>query len=250
MDRSSACRRSGREGNVCVPQYRTRAARPIRTRLSAARAHGDRSGRFRCSGQRLRATPFTDRRAGSPTARSLRGAGVPDGLSSSPRARRSLAVSGGCVPDGSPANVRWYLESRTDIGPDNSTNSGMCVSSDEAGLIRLMDEHRRLLVRNSGPRRDAASHSGGGIARWTVPEGDISLLLEGPGNGRRVVDLAKAAGLHEPAGALIRMGTIQRTGCSGSRDLSEPVRVKAAAEGIAICVRLRQARPFGTVRGP
>jgi DNA-binding transcriptional MocR family regulator len=147
---------------------------------------------------------------------------------------------------GSSENVRWYLEHaalRT-IGPDkiNQLRHVRFLKS-EAETRRIMEQHRQRLV----PKFEALDEvlhehldDESGVS-WTRPEGGyFTLLTVRSGTARRAIELAREAGLRlSPAGSLhphrvdpddklIRLAPTYPSVAD----------IKAAAAGIAVCVRL------------
>ncbi|BBK29986.1 DNA-binding transcriptional MocR family regulator [Stella humosa] len=158
----------------------------------------------------------------------------------------TLAGAGLALFAGSDANVRWYLAraGKRTIGPDKlSQIRHVRFLRDDAGLQRHMDGHRRLLVPKFDAVADAleARLGGTGAARWTKPEGGYFITVDGmDGTARRVVELAKAAGMAlTPAGATSPHGqdphdrTLRLAPTFPSLD-----EVKTASEGIALCILL------------
>lgn len=158
----------------------------------------------------------------------------------------TLAGAGLAFFGGSPANVRWYLEqaARRTVGPDKLNQLRHTrFLRDLDGLKRHMAGHRRLLA----PKFDATiaaleQRLGGlGVARWLRPEGGYFITVEMlEGSARRVVELARGLGIAlTPAGATWPQGqdpndNILRLAPSFPT-LEE---VRAAAEGIALCMLL------------
>jgi aspartate/methionine/tyrosine aminotransferase len=161
----------------------------------------------------------------------------------------TFAGSGLAFLASSLANVRWYLDhtGKRTIGPDKVNQlRHVRFLKDEAGLHRLMEEHRRLLAPKFQAVADVLERrlAPVGIGRWSRPEGGYFMVLEVPdGTAKRVVELAKAAGLSlTPAGATHPDGRDPRDKtlrlAPSFPSVSE---VQAAAEGIAACVLLAAA---------
>ncbi|MEO3473116.1 aminotransferase class I/II-fold pyridoxal phosphate-dependent enzyme [Roseomonas sp. CAU 1739] len=158
----------------------------------------------------------------------------------------TLAGAGLAFFGGSPANVRWYLEQagRRTVGPDKLNQLRHTrFLRDLDGLKRHMAGHRRLLA----PKFDATiaaleQRLGGlGVARWLRPEGGYFITVEMlEGSARRVVELARGLGIAlTPAGATWPQGrdpndNILRLAPS----FPTLADVRAAAEGIALCMLL------------
>jgi aspartate/methionine/tyrosine aminotransferase len=146
----------------------------------------------------------------------------------------------------SPENVAWFVARmrRRSIGPDKLNQlRHVRFLRDAAGLNKLMDGHRAILA----PKFQAviqtldARLSGTGAARWTRPEGGYFITLDVmDGCAKRVVALAGQAGLAlTAAGATYPLGRDpnDRT-LRIAPSYSKLEEVRAAAEGIAICVLL------------
>ena len=158
----------------------------------------------------------------------------------------TLAGAGLAFFASSPANVAWYLArafKRTIGGDKLNQLRHVRFLKDEAGLMRHMDNHRALLA----PKFDAvigaleSRLAGTGAATWARPEGGYFISLDAtPGTAKQVVALAKDAGL-----ALTAAGS---TWPHGNDPHDSNLRlaptfpsladVKAASEGIALCVLL------------
>jgi DNA-binding transcriptional MocR family regulator len=158
----------------------------------------------------------------------------------------TLAGAGLALFASSPANVKWLLARmvpRT-IGPDKLNQlRHVRYLKDEAGIEKLMERQRELIAPKFDKVLDVLQTELGGVpeVRWTKPKGGYFISLDVPkGCARRVVELAKAAGVElTPAGATYPYGKdpddrnirIAPT----FPDLNE---VAQAAEGVAVCVRL------------
>ena len=158
----------------------------------------------------------------------------------------TLAGAGLAFFASSPANVKWYLAraSKRTIGPDKLNQiRHVRFLRDAAGLTRHMDAQRALIA----PKFEAviaaldARLGGTGVATWSRPEGGYFVSVDvTDGTATRVVALAKEAGVGlTPAGATwphnkdphdrtLRLAPTFPT-------LAE---VKAASEGIALCILL------------
>ena len=163
--------------------------------------------------------------------------------------KMTFAGSGLAFLAASPASVRWYLDhaGKRTIGPDKVNQlRHVRFLKDEAGLYRLMEEHRRLLAPKFQAVADVLERrlAPAGVGRWTRPEGGYFMVLEVPdGTAKRVVELAKAAGLSlTPAGATHPYGRDPQDNtlrlAPSYPSVSE---VEAAADGIAACVLLAAA---------
>ena len=161
----------------------------------------------------------------------------------------TLAGSGLALFAGSPENVKWLLARmmpRT-IGPDKLNQlRHVWFLKNEAGIQALMDRHRALIAPKFQKVLEVFQAQLSQVAgvSWTKPKGGYFISLEvGPGCARRVVALAKDAGIElTPAGATHPYGkdaedrTIRIA--PTFPDLAEVAR---AAEGVALCVQLATA---------
>ncbi|HEX2885474.1 aminotransferase class I/II-fold pyridoxal phosphate-dependent enzyme [Vineibacter terrae] len=158
----------------------------------------------------------------------------------------TLAGAGLALFASSAANVRWYLAraSKRTIGPDKLNQlRHLRFLRNVDGLHRHMDGHRALLAPKFDAVAEALEHhlAGLGAARWTRPEGGYFITVDAAdGTARRVVALAKEAGLAlTPAGATWPLGqdphdrTLRIAPTFPSLE-----EVRAAAEGIALCIAL------------
>src|SRR5919206_319878 len=158
----------------------------------------------------------------------------------------TLAGAGLAMLASSPDNVRWYLKhaGRRSIGPDkiNQLRHARFLR-DEAGLRRLMDAHRQLLVPKFTRVQEMFGEllGGTGAATWSEPKGGYFISLDVmDGCAKRVVALANEAGIAVvPAGQTFPYGNDPR-----DRNIriapSFPTldEVEQAAEGLALCVLL------------
>jgi len=120
----------------------------------------------------------------------------------------TLAGAGLALFASSAENVKWLLARfvpRT-IGPDkvNQLRHARFLK-DEAGIHELMDRHRALLAPKFQKVLDLFDEKLSGVpdVTWNRPKGGYFIALDVPqGCGRRVVELAKDAGVElTPAGA-------------------------------------------------
>lgn len=158
----------------------------------------------------------------------------------------TLAGAGIAVFASSPENVRWFLGRsffRT-IGPDKLNQlRHVRFLKDMAGIEAHMEKQRALIAPKFQAVLDAleARLGGTGAATWTKPEGGYFITVDTvDGAAQRTVALAKEAGIAlTPAGATSPYGrdphdrTLRLAPTFPS--LSD---VKAAAEGIALCILL------------
>jgi DNA-binding transcriptional MocR family regulator len=158
----------------------------------------------------------------------------------------TLAGAGLAMLASSPDNVRWYLKhaGRRSIGPDKINElRHVRFLRDEAGLHRLMDAHRQLLVPKFERVQEVFGEllGGTGAATWSEPKGGYFISLDVmDGCAKRVVALANEAGIAVvPAGQTFPYGNDPR-----DRNIriapSFPTldEVEQAAEGLAVCVLL------------
>jgi aspartate/methionine/tyrosine aminotransferase len=158
----------------------------------------------------------------------------------------TLAGAGLAFFASSAANVAWYLArafKRTIGGDKLNQLRHVRFLKDEAGLMRHMEGHRALLA----PKFDAVIAAlegrlgGTGAARWIRPEGGYFISLDAmPGTAKQVVALAKDAGLAlTAAGATWPHGKDPNdSNLRLAPTFPSLADVKAASEGIALCVLL------------
>ncbi|MFZ0311723.1 MAG: aminotransferase class I/II-fold pyridoxal phosphate-dependent enzyme [Candidatus Korobacteraceae bacterium] len=161
----------------------------------------------------------------------------------------TLAGAGLALFASSAQNVKWLLARfvpRT-IGPDKVNQlRHVRFLKDEAGIHRLMEQHRALLAPKFQKVLDVFDEELSGVpdVTWNRPKGGYFITLDVPRScGRRVVALAKEAGMElTPAGAPYPYGkdpndrTLRIAPTFPA--LSE---VGLAAEGVALCVLLAAA---------
>ena len=158
----------------------------------------------------------------------------------------TLAGAGLAFFASSPTNVKWYLAraSKRTIGPDKLNQlRHVRFLRDDAGLMRHMDAQRALIAPKFAAVEQAleARLGGTGVATWSRPEGGYFVSVDVmPGTAATVVALAKDAGVAlTPAGATWPHGKDP-----SDRNLRLAptfptlADVKAASEGIALCVLL------------
>lgn len=163
--------------------------------------------------------------------------------------KMTLAGAGLACFAASPANVAWYLKQaavRT-IGPDKVNQlRHIRFLRDLDGLHRHMDRHRALIAPKFAAVTETLERRLGnlGLARWTRPEGGYFISLDvAPGTARRVVALAKEAGLAlTPAGATWPGGQDpQDANIRIAPTVPTLEDVRLAAEVICTCVLLATA---------
>lgn len=120
----------------------------------------------------------------------------------------TLAGGGLALFAASPANIKWLLARLTPrtIGPDKVNQlRHVRFLRDEAGIQALMERHRAIIAPKFEAvlRVFASMLSGTRDVSWTTPKGGYFISLSvPPGCAKRVVQLAKEAGLElTPAGA-------------------------------------------------
>jgi DNA-binding transcriptional MocR family regulator len=185
-------------------------------------------------------------------------AGVPDrAFVFASTSKVTLAGAGLAFFASSPANVKWFLAraSKRTIGPDKLNQlRHVRFLGDDAGLQRHMDAHRRLLA----PKFQAVLKAlderlrGAGAARWVRPEGGYFISVETvKGAATRVVELARDAGLAlTPAGATWPKGKDPNDSALRlAPSFPKLEEVRAASEGIAICILLAGIEKTAEARG-
>ncbi len=114
---------------------------------------------------------------------------------------------------------------------------------DVAGVHRHMDLHRALIAPKFAAVHEALERhlAGTGAARWTAPEGGYFVSVEASaGTAKRVVELAKAAGVAlTPAGATWPYGADPHdSNLRLAPTFPTLAEVRSASEGIALCILL------------
>ncbi|MEJ0092179.1 MAG: aminotransferase class I/II-fold pyridoxal phosphate-dependent enzyme [Methylocella sp.] len=158
----------------------------------------------------------------------------------------TLAGAGLALFASSAANVRWYLAraGKRSIGPDKLNQlRHVRFLRDEAGLHHHMNGHRALLAPKFAAVVEALERhlADAGVARWSSPEGGYFVSVEAtPGTAKRVVELAKNAGLAlTPAGATWpHSQDPQDSNLRLAPTFPSLEDVRAASEGIALCILL------------
>ncbi|WP_395665318.1 aminotransferase class I/II-fold pyridoxal phosphate-dependent enzyme [Methylocella sp.] len=183
------------------------------------------------------------------------GAGAPDrAFVFASTSKITLAGAGLAFFASSPANVKWRLASmgRSTIGSDkvNQLRHARFLR-DVAGIEALMDRHRALIAPKFEAVIDAFERhlSGTGAARWSAPEGGYFISVDAaPGTAKRVVELAKEAGVAlTPAGATYPLGRDpQDRNLRIAPTVPGLAEVRAASEGVAICILLAAIEARGT----
>ncbi|WP_454743802.1 aminotransferase class I/II-fold pyridoxal phosphate-dependent enzyme [Cupriavidus necator] len=166
----------------------------------------------------------------------------------------TFAGAGLALLGSSSQNIAWYLKHAAfrSVGPDKLNQlRHVRFLRDEAGLKALMRQHRAILAPRFARVIETFRQYLGGLAQvsWTEPAGGYFITLDVvPGTARRVVDLCRNAGvILTDAGAPFPGGvdpddrTLRIAPSSPSLE-----QVGAAAEAIAICIRLAAAE---TVHG-
>lgn len=165
----------------------------------------------------------------------------------------TLAGAGLAFFAGSKANIAWYLEQagRRTIGPDKLNQLRHTrFLRDLDGIHRHMAAHRRLIA----PKFEAVLEAldtrlgGLGLARWTRPEGGYFITVEMvQGSAKRVVELARGLGIAlTPAGATSPYGKDPADSVLRLAPTYPTVdEVRAAAEGIALCIHIAALEAAG-----
>ncbi|WP_413993144.1 aminotransferase class I/II-fold pyridoxal phosphate-dependent enzyme [Labrys okinawensis] len=158
----------------------------------------------------------------------------------------TLAGAGLAFLAGSPANVRWYLDSagKRTIGPDKLNQlRHVRFLKDLKGIHDHMEKHRSLIAPKFAAVEAAFENrlAPYGFASWTKPAGGYFIILDVmEGTASRVVALAKAAGLAlTPAGSTHPYGKdpLDRT-LRIAPTYPSLAEVRQAADAVALCVLL------------
>lgn len=171
--------------------------------------------------------------------------------------KMTFAGAGVAIVAGSPANVNWllaHMERRT-IGFDKLNQlRHVRYLKDRAGLERLMVRHAEILA----PKFQAVDDTftkllgGTGIATWTRPKGGyfVSFDVLG-GSARRVIALAKAAGITVvPAGSTFPKGhDPDDRNIRVAPSFPSLFEVTKAAEGLAVAALLAATEALLAGRG-
>jgi len=158
----------------------------------------------------------------------------------------TFAGAGVAFLGSSAENLAWYgnLYGKRSIGPDKVNQlRHLRFFGDAAGVRAHMAKHREILA----PKFDAvleildARLGGTGVATWTRPEGGYFISLDVvPGTARRVVELAKAAGIAlTAAGATFPGGVDPRDeNIRLAPSFPSVDDVRTSMDGVATCVLL------------
>ena len=159
-----------------------------------------------------------------------------------------ITIAGGGLAffAGSPANLAWYMARafKRTIGSDKLNQlRHVRFLKDHAGIMRHMAGHRALLAPKFAAVHAALDSrlAGTGAATWLRPEGGYFISLDAtPGTAKRVVALAKDAGLAMTAAGSTWPGGTDPHDSNLRLAPSFPslAEVKAASEGIALSVLL------------
>jgi DNA-binding transcriptional MocR family regulator len=157
----------------------------------------------------------------------------------------------------SPASMRWFVSRLTQrtIGPDKLNQlRHVRVFGDSAGIAAHMERHRRLLEPKFAAVQEVLRErlGGTGVASWTNPRGGYFVNLDVlDGCARRVVELAKAAGIEMvPAGRTFPYGRDPRDGSLRLAPSYPPVEeVRAAIKAVATCVLVAASERLLADRG-
>lgn len=158
----------------------------------------------------------------------------------------TFAGAGVAFLGSSAENLAWYGShyGKRSIGPDKVNQlRHLRFFGDAAGVRAHMEKHRQILA----PKFDAvleildARLGGTGAATWTRPEGGYFISLDVvPGTARRVVELAKAAGIAlTAAGATFPGGVDPRDeNIRLAPSFPSADDVRTSMDGVATCVLL------------
>ncbi|MBT9331067.1 aminotransferase class I/II-fold pyridoxal phosphate-dependent enzyme [Paracidobacterium acidisoli] len=158
----------------------------------------------------------------------------------------TLAGSGLALFASSKDNVKWLTARMTPrtIGPDKVNQlRHVRFLKDEAGITALMERQRALIAPKFEKVLEIFDEKLSDVAgvSWTRPKGGYFISLDvPPGCAKRVIELAKAAGVElTPAGATHPLGKDpeDRT-IRIAPSFPELEEVALAAEGVAVCVKL------------
>lgn len=158
----------------------------------------------------------------------------------------TLAGAGMAFFASSPANVAWYLARafKRTIGPDKLNQlRHVRFLKNHDGLLAHMDKHRALIAPKFAAVDAALTDrlEGTGAAVWTKPAGGYFITVDAtPGTAKRIVTLAKEAGLAlTAAGSTWPLGQ-DPSDCNLRLAPTFPslADVTLASEGIALCILL------------
>jgi DNA-binding transcriptional MocR family regulator len=143
-------------------------------------------------------------------------------------------------------NVAWYQEhpGKTSIGPDKVNQlRHLRFFGDADGVRAHMAKHREILAPKFARVLEILADrlGGAGVATWTEPEGGYFVSLDVvPGTARRVVQLAKEAGISlTAAGSAFPSGTDpQDTNIRLAPSFPSLDDVATSMDGVATCVLL------------
>jgi len=160
--------------------------------------------------------------------------------------KMTMAGSGVAVFGSSPRNVAWMLDRLNihTVGPDKLNQlRHVRFLKDEAGIRGLMNQHRAIMAPKFSEVLSIFERElgGSGVAQWTKPKGGYFISLDVlPGCAKRVIDLAKDAGI-----ALTAAGAPFPGGCDPNDSniriapsFATLEQIKTAAEAITLCVLL------------
>jgi DNA-binding transcriptional MocR family regulator len=158
----------------------------------------------------------------------------------------TLAGAGLAFLAGSPANVRWYLDSagKRTIGPDKLNQlRHVRFLRDLKGITDHMEKHRALIAPKFAAVEAAFETrlAPYGFASWTRPAGGYFIVLDVmEGTAAQVVALAKAAGLAlTPAGSTHPYGKDpQDRTLRIAPTYPSLAEVQQAADAVALCALL------------
>jgi len=158
----------------------------------------------------------------------------------------TFAGAGVSFVGASAENVAWYQEhpGKTSIGPDKVNQlRHLRFFGDADGVRAHMAKHREILAPKFARVLEILADrlGGAGVATWTEPEGGYFVSLDVvPGTARRVVQLAKEAGISlTAAGSAFPSGTDpQDTNIRLAPSFPSLDDVATSMDGVATCVLL------------
>ena len=160
--------------------------------------------------------------------------------------KMTMAGSGVAVFGASPRNVAWMLDrlNTHTVGPDKVNQlRHVRFLKDEAGITRLMNQHRAILAPKFSEVLSIFESELGrsGVAQWTKPKGGYFISLDIlPGCAKRVIELARDAGIVlTTAGAPFPGGRDPNdSNIRIAPSFATLEQIKPAAEAITLCVLL------------
>lgn len=160
--------------------------------------------------------------------------------------KMTMAGSGVALFGSSPRNVGWMLDRLNihTVGPDKLNQlRHVRFLKDGAGIRSLMNQHRAIMAPKFSEVLSIFERvlGGSGVAQWTSPKGGYFISLDVlPGCAKRVIDLAKNAGVSlTAAGAPFPGGRDPNdSNIRIAPSFATLEQIKTAAEAITLCVLL------------